>query len=116
MDPQVNEPAAQAQAVSIAPPAIGTGLSRLLYRSWESEYLGYHIRVERRVLLVRLFLNGEVVDWRLMTPRRNPEVPIVSAHLNCSRTEVIMVEAFLRGFKMKITARGRQIGGDASPF
>lgn len=96
------------------PPAIGqAGLHRLLFRSWETEFAGHHIRVERRMLHMRLLLNGKPVDSRLALPGRDRAVPVVSAQLPDTRPDVVIVEVFPRGFGVRIEARGRKIGGDA---
>ena len=106
--------AAQAQAGSVAAPAPRTGLGDLLFRDWSTQYEGAGIRVERRGMRLRLVVDGQVRDSRWLYPGRDTALPVLSAHLNCSRAEVVIVEAYLRGLKMRIMARGRQIGGDGS--
>ena len=108
------ETSARGEAARIAsPPVPRTGLSRLLFRSWTTEFAGHHIRVERRALWVRLFIDGQPRDSRLILPGRDPELPIVSAHVDGNRKDVTVVEAFLRGLRLKIMACGRPIGGDS---
>lgn len=104
---------AHGEAARVASPAVPrTGLSRLLFRSWTTEFAGHHIRVERRALWMRLIIDGTVRDSRLVLFTRDPDVPIVSAHVDGNRKDVTVVEAFLRGLRLKIMACGRPIGGD----
>lgn len=112
--PGPTETSAHGEAAQVAsPPVPATGLSKLLFRSWTTEFAGHHIRVERRALWVRLVIDGETRDGRLILPGRDAELPIVSAHVEGSRKDVTVVEAFLRGLRLKIMACGRPIGGDS---
>ena len=102
-------------ASQVAAPARSSGLGDLLFRDWSTQYEGSAIRVERRGLRLRLVIDESVRDSRWLFPGRDKELPVLSAHLDCSRAEVVIVEAYLRGLRMRIKARGRQIGGDADP-
>ena len=103
-----------AQAVSTPSFAPSSGLSERLFRDWSTEYEGHVIRVERRGLRVRLVINGQVRDARFILPGRDSAMPILSAHLDCSRADVVVVEAYLNGLRLKLMARGRPIGGDGA--